>query len=155
MKGRFMGKLTLGLIGIAGFTMLFVIVGAMDPQGALAGLLFGGSGFLAFITGPIWLYQHMSRQAVAQISTVAPKDIKLMTDAEIADFVDEAINKHISVAAHPWLAAHWHQMSAVEKVKWVGQRRLQLNVVLKSATHPMEFVNALQAADKSFAMAAA
>jgi len=155
-----MGKLTLLLLATPVLTLLLVVMKFLDPRGGIAGLLFGGSlGLALFITGPVWLARrvsaNMQNHATAAASSAPSKEIEILTAGEIVDLVDGAVNKVVQVANHPWLAQHWHKLNAVEKMKWVDDRREYLNVELRSARMPMEFVTALQKSDKDFALKAA
>jgi hypothetical protein len=150
-----MEKLTLFFLGVCAMTIGLVTIQAIDPRGILAGLLFGGCGSLAlFITGPFWLVKKFIANVQAEVPAVVDpamvKSLAEKTDAEIVDLIDNSVNKFPVVANHPWLAQHWHKLSAGDKTKWVCGRRTYLNTTLSAASVPIHFVPALQQADKEF-----
>lgn len=154
-----MGKITLILLGTCIFSIFLGLLRIIEPGGTFTGLLIGCSGGAAlFITGPMWLakkaYANMTADANAQVSSSPSVEVTAMTDIQVIEYLDTAFNKVVGVANHPWLAQHWHKLDAAEKVKWVNERREHLNVELSSARAPMQFVNALQQADRKYTVKA-
>ena len=147
-----MGKITLFLLGTCVVTIFLGLLRILEPGGTVVGLLVGGCGGLAFfVTGPMWLakkmYAGIAKQSAEQYSSQPTKELNLLTDSEVVNLVDDAVNKLPQIANHPWLAQHWHKMSAADKCKWIADRRNKINVELKQARMPMEFVSALQRAE--------